>query len=314
VIRLAAAALALAYAAGSAAGPRLSIATWNLEWMVTPETFDALAPSCFGREVRAPGRARAIPCDLVPRGRWSVADLARIRAFASTLPADVIALQEIDGAEAARRIFPDREFCFTARRHVQNVGFAIRQGLRFRCNRDYRALGLPDDDVRWGADVTIEPGTPQELRLLAVHLKAACNRDPLTTDRPDCRTLQAQVPVLEDWIDRRAGNAEAFGVVGDFNRRFDREREAARDPQGNIAAIWPEIDDGDPPGADLANPGIAHGSIGCNNGHGERMPIDYLILGERLAGRLVPGSYRVWPYPAGGRWPDHCVISVDLES
>jgi hypothetical protein len=129
VIRLAAAALALAYAAGSAAGPRLSIATWNLEWMVTPETFDALAPSCFGREVRAPGRARAIPCDLVPRGRWSVADLARIRAFASTLPADVIALQEIDGAEAARRIFPDREFCFTARRHVQNVGFAIRQGL-----------------------------------------------------------------------------------------------------------------------------------------------------------------------------------------
>jgi hypothetical protein len=43
------------------------------------------------------------------------------------------------------------------------------------------------------------------------------------------------------------------------------------------------------------------------------MPIDYLILGERLAGRLVPGSYRVRDYPAGGRWPDHCVISIELE-
>ena len=62
------------------------------------------------------------------------------------------------------------------------------------------------------------------------------------------------------------------------------------------------------------DPGVAHGAIGCNNGHGERMPIDYLILGERLARRLVAGSYRVWPYPDGGRWPDHCVISIDLES
>jgi hypothetical protein len=42
------------------------------------------------------------------------------------------------------------------------------------------------------------------------------------------------------------------------------------------------------------------------------MPIDYLILGERLAARLVPGSFRVWNYPDGGRWPDHCVISVEL--
>ena len=151
-----------------------------------------------------------------------------------------------------------------------------------------------------------------EFRLLAVHLKASCNRDPLTEDRDDCRILQRQVPVLEDWIDRRARERAAFGVVGDFNRRFDRERSAARDERGAIAAIWPEIDDGDPPGADLVNPGVDHGAVACNNGHGERMPIDYLILGERLAARLVPGSFRVWDYPDGGRWPDHCVISIGI--
>jgi endonuclease/exonuclease/phosphatase family metal-dependent hydrolase len=311
-MRLVAAALALTLAHAAASAERLTLATWNLEWMMTPEVFDGLAPHCFATDRRAGGGERAIPCDLVKRGRWSEADLDRIRRFAASLPADVIALQETDGAEAARRIFPDRGFCFTKRRHVQNVGFAIRPGLRFRCNADVRALGLPEDDVRWGADVTIEPGTPHEMRLLAVHLKSYCHRDSLATDRPDCRTLQRQVPVLEAWIDARAKAGEAFGVVGDFNRRFDREHEGSRDTHGRIVALWPEIDDGVPPGADLVNPGADHGAVGCNNGRGERMPIDYLILGKQLASRLVPGSYRAWDYPAGGRWPDHCVISIEL--
>jgi endonuclease/exonuclease/phosphatase family metal-dependent hydrolase len=311
-MRLVAAAFALAISTAAGAAERLAIASWNLEWMIAPAVFDALVPTCFGRDARPAGGERSIPCDLVPAMRWSEADLVRLRNFAATLPADVIALQEIDGADVAREIFPGHSFCFTKRRQVQNVGFAIRKGLKHRCNRDYRALGLPENDVRWGADVTIEPGTPREVRLLAVHLKASCNRDPLTSSRDDCRTLQRQVPVLEDWIDRRARAGDAFGVIGDFNRRFDRERSVARDEQGAIVALWPEIDDDEPAGADLVNPGVEHGAIGCNNGHGERMPIDYLILGERLAAQLVPGSFRVWNYPDGGRWPDHCVISVEL--
>ncbi len=313
MIRRLAAALALAAATAAGAAEPLTLATWNLEWMMTPAAFDALAPDCFGRDARPSGGERAIPCDLVPKKRWSEADLARLAAFAATVSADVVALQEVDGEGVAREIFPGHDFCFTKRRQVQNVGFAIRKGLAHRCNRDYRALGLPGNDVRWGADVTIEPGTPREMRLLAVHLKASCNRDPLTNGRDDCRMLQRQVPVLEAWIDRRARAGEAFGVIGDFNRRFDRERASARDAQGAIVALWPEIDDGEPAGADLVNPGAGHGAVGCGNGHGERMPIDYLILGERLAGRLVPGSFRVWDYPQGGRWPDHCVISIRLK-
>ena len=311
--RLFGAALAFSIAAAADSAPKLTLATWNLEWMMTPSTFDALASSCSKPGHRARGDERSIPCDLVPKARWSDEDIGRLREFASKLPADVIALQEIDGVTAARTIFPDREFCFTKRPHVQNVGFAIRRGLKFRCNRDYRVLGLPENDVRWGADLTIEPGTSREARLLAVHLKASCNRDPLSSDRPDCRTLQRQVPVLEDWIDERAKEGKAFGVIGDFNRRFDRDQEAPRDAKGAIVALWPEIDDGDPPGADLVNPGVDHGAFGCGNAYGKRMPIDYLILGEKLAQRLVAGSYRVLDYPQGGRWPDHCVISIELD-
>ena len=279
---------------------------------MTPAVFDALAPTCFGRDARPGGGERAIPCDLVPKGRWSEADLARLRNFAATLPADVIALQEIDGEEVAREIFPAHAFCFTKRKQVQNVGFAIRKGLKFRCNRDYRALGLPENVVRWGADVTIEPGTPREFRLLAVHLKASCNRDPLTesprrlpdpaaagagargVDRPPGggrrglrRDRRLQPPL-------RPGTRRGTGRQGRYRRPVAGDRRRRAD------------------GADLVNPGADHGAVGCGNGHGERMPIDYLILGERLAGRQVPGSFRVWDYPGGGRWPDHCVISVEL--
>ncbi|HEX9707986.1 MAG TPA: endonuclease/exonuclease/phosphatase family protein [Steroidobacteraceae bacterium] len=312
-MRLIVACLAISFATALHAAERLTLATWNLEWMMTPQTFDALASGCIGSGRRAGGSERAIPCNLVPKARWNEGDLRRIRNFAATLPADVIALQEIDGRQVATSIFPDREFCFTKRRHVQNVGFAIRRGIPFRCNRDFRALGGPANDVRWGADMTIDPGTPREVRILAVHLKASCNRDPLSDGRPDCRILQRQVPVLEDWIDRRARTGDAFAVIGDFNRRFDRERKEPRDAQGAIVAMWPEIDDGDPEGADLVNPGLEHGAVRCGNGHGARMPIDHLVFGRRLAERLVAGSYRVWDYPDGRRWPDHCVISIELE-
>ena len=170
-----------------------------------------------------------------------------MRAFAADAAADVIALQEIDGADAARADLSGPRVLLHEAPPGPERRLRDPRGLQFRCNRDYRALGLPEDDVRWGADVTIDPGTPREMRLLAVHLKASCNRDPLTADRDDCRMLQQQVPVLEDWIDQRARAGDAFGVIGDFNRRFDRERDAARDATGAIVAMWPEIDDGDPP-------------------------------------------------------------------
>jgi hypothetical protein len=121
------------------------------------------------------------------------------------------------------------------------------------------------------------------------------------------------VPVLEDWIDRRAGANNAFAVVGDFNRRFDLERGAARDAEGRIVAIWPEINDGDPPGAELLNPGSGRGAVACRNGHEPRQPIDYFVLGRKLSQALVAGSYKVWQYPTGQRWPDHCLLTIELE-
>lgn len=312
MIRPAVLLLALAIAAPAARAAPLRLGTWNLEWMMLPATFDALAARCVAGESHAHSDDRAIPCDLVPGARWNAEDLARIRAFAAAAELDVVALQEIDGYAVARRIFPEHVFCFTNRHHVQNVGFAVRRGIPHRCDRDYRALGL-GDEVRRGADLTLYPGTDHAIRLLAVHLKSACHSDPLSAPRDACRLLQRQVPILEDWIDRRAGAGSAFAVIGDFNRRFDRERVPARDPQGRTRALWPEINDGEPPGAVLVDAGADHRAIGCGNRYGPREPVDHFVLGRKLARALLPGSFRVWTYPAGTRWPDHCLLSIELQ-
>lgn len=305
--------LALFVAAWPAvAAPRLRLASWNLEWLMTPATFDSLAGHCLGAR-RARDGERAMPCDLVPRGRWSEADFARLADFAASAAPDVVALQEVDGPQAAALVFPAHGFCFTRRRQLQNVGFAIRRGIPYRCNADHRALAPRGSGVRYGADVTLYPGTAQELRLLAVHLKSGCPGGRLTAAREACGVLLRQVPALEDWIDRRAREQARFAVVGDFNRHLAREGTTARDATGRTVALWPEINDGEPPGALLANAGAEQRRAGCATRHDGRPAVDHIVLGRELAPALVTGSFRAWPWPGPGRWPDHCLISIELE-
>ena len=295
---------------------QLTLATWNASWLMLPETFDELAGSCLEKGKRARGNERSIYCDLIPVGRWSDAEIEGLHKFVATIPADVFALQETDGPGIAARIFPDRSFCFTGRKDVQNVGFAIRAGIPYRCNADYRELGLPENDVRWGADITLYPGTSREIRLLAVHLKSGCHRDPLTSDSPACRKLQRQVPILEAWIDARAREGKPFVVLGDFNRRFEQEVGPGRDQAGNIVAMWPELDDGDPAEADLVNPDVEPPKESCRQQDPIRTAIDHILLSATAARAVVPGSYRMWIYPRGDTgvyWPDHCVRSVTLD-
>jgi hypothetical protein len=155
------------------------------------------------------------------------------------------------------------------------------------------------------------------MRLLTLHLKSGCNRDPLTRHRDACRKLQAQVPVLESWIDARAAEGVPFAVLGDFNRRFDREFAPGRTHSGQIIALWPEIDDGDPPEADLVNPGAVPATEACRAQDPVRPPIDHILLSATLGRALIEGSYRMWPYPRDGqaaRWPDHCIISASVDA
>lgn len=245
----------------------LAIASWNIEWLD-----------------RADGRGE------VPR---KPSDYARLADYARELDADVIALQEIDGEQAARRVFDPAlyEFHFSAdARTSQRTGFAWRKTVRATPRPD--VTGLAVGGLRRGADLEVELDGAR-IRLLSIHLKAGCNDRPLRSREASCAALAAQVPALEDWIEARAREGVAFGVLGDFNRRFGAHDE-----------LWDAINDGEPPGSQMVNAG-----------HVDR--IDHIVLGGAATGWLVPRSFRRIVYSAedarrGIKLSDHSPIVVTL--
>ena len=292
---------------GQAAPAELKLATWNLEWFMTQETLRALTPACLPADAPRDGAKRAVPCDVAHELARSGEDIAALKRHARRLNADVIALQEVDGPEAARLVFPDYQFCFSGRIAVQNNGFAIRRGLPFLCAPDLADLSM-NDDVRRGVELRLFPNTPQELRLLSVHLKSGCARDSLDSTRPGCGVLARQVPVLERWIDAQAADKKPFAVFGDFNRDLRRE------PSG--VSVWAEIDDASPPEADLVN--TAEGQVfqNCMPSQTFSGYIDYIILGRQMARGLVKDSFGRELFPPKDalrrKLSDHCPVYIRL--
>lgn len=299
-------------AAAIAAGD-LKLATWNLEWLIAPEALQALRGRCTPEGVRAPPGTRSIPCDVAAKLNRSRADFDALARYARQLDADVIALQEVDGASAARLVFPGYRFCFTGSRNVQNTGFAIRPGIPYRCGPDLKALSL-GDSVRRGAGLVLYPGEPRELRLLSVHLKSGCGNRLLDDRRKECAAVARQVPVLEGWIDREAAAGRPFAVLGDFNRNLLRDLGPARSETGAPLRLWPEIDDGAPPDADLANTAEGQRFVNCSMRQTFRGYIDYIVLSRSLGTVVVPGSFDRVVYRTEDavrrKLSDHCPVSI----
>jgi endonuclease/exonuclease/phosphatase family metal-dependent hydrolase len=295
-------------AAQAAAAPtEIKISTWNLEWFMTSETLRALTPACLPAEAPRDGARRAVPCNVAQDLARSSQDVRALRRHARRLDADVIALQEVDGEAAARLVFTDHEFCFSSRVAVQNNGFAIRRGVPFACGPELTDLSLRDD-VRRGVEVRLFPGTPREMRLLSVHLKSGCSRDPLDSTRPACVQLASQAGVLERWIDSQAAAGIPFAVLGDFNRDLRRE------PPG--ASVWADLDDADPPASDLVNTADGQGFQNCSPAQTFSGYIDYIVLGRQMARGLVAGSFgRELFRPKDAlrrKLSDHCPVFIRL--
>jgi endonuclease/exonuclease/phosphatase family metal-dependent hydrolase len=285
----------------------LKLATWNLEWFMQPETVRALGPACTPRDAPRDGARRALPCDVAHELARSNEDIVAMRNYARDLDADVVALQEVDGADAAHLIFPDYDFCFSGRIAVQNNGFAIRRGLPFACGNDVTDLSL-DDDVRRGVELELFPGTPRSLHLLSVHLKSGCARDPLDSVKASCAELKRQAPYLERWIETQATGHKPFAVLGDFNRDLQHE------PAG--ATLWAEIDAAEAPGADLVNTADGQKFQNCMPSQTFSGFIDYIVLGHEMARGLVPGSFGRELYrprdAARRKLSDHCPVFIRL--
>ncbi len=260
---------------------RLHLASWNIEWL---------------HDQGGQGPVQR-----------TEADYDRLREYARQLDADVIALQEIRGPEAARRVFDEEryEFHFSGRRNAQLVGFAFKRQLEVEPHPDLVELSL-GESVRRGVDIRVQvAGRP--LRLLAVHLKSGCFSESLDSSNTNCQKLSAQLPLVEKWIDERALQGEAFAVLGDFNRRLRHDE-----------AFYVELDDQQPANADLTL--VTDGrSSDCWSGKYPEF-IDHILLGKQAAAWLRPNSFEQLVFAAqddDGTAPDfelsdHCPISVVL--
>jgi endonuclease/exonuclease/phosphatase family metal-dependent hydrolase len=313
VARIALLLLALSPATGTAQQDTLKLATWNLEWLMSPTVFKQLKAACTRKAAPARPDVRSIPCDVAARMERSSRDFALLARYARSLDADVVALQEVDGPSAAAQVFNGYEFCFTRRRHVQNTGFAIRRGLSFRCEPDYVDVSL-GDTLRRGAELTLFPGEDREIRLLNVHLKSGCSADPLNGPDKPCRTLARQVPRLEAWIDAQARARRRFAILGDFNRALLSE---ARTPiPAARTSMWADLDDADPPEADLVNAADGAPFVNCVPGQAYSAFIDHIILSRSLARMRLPGSFARVTFSAAdarrAKLSDHCPVSVRL--
>ena len=138
--------------AGGAWAEGIKLSTWNLNWLTL-------------RPAGSPG----LPADLRTR---APEDFERLRAYALELDADVVAVQEVDGYDALRQVFPSDRYVLhlTRDRLSQKVGVAIRRGLRHDLHPDVPLSTDPATPVRSGLDVTLTEsglrrGSPAEWNL-----------------------------------------------------------------------------------------------------------------------------------------------------
>ncbi len=264
----------------------LKLTTWNMEWLTARPDGD---PS--------------LPDDAHPK---QADDIVTLAGYAARLDADLVGIEEVDGAEIAAKIFPPERYRIemTHDAVVQRVGLVIRRGYEVTRHPDLTALDAASPDARYrlrsGLDVTVvRDGV--SLRVLVVHLKTGCWDRPLQGLGPAAGPiLQRQLAVLESWIAARRDEGAAFVVMGDFNRDL-----TAHDPfLDALQRTTPMA---------LATAGHANPCWG-----GEAF-IDHILAGGPARRWMRPETLRVMVYRETDpemkeRLSDHCPVSVRLDT
>ena len=275
----------------------LRIATWNLEWLVTPATAHA------GRLACRSGRRGPLPCDVAEQARDS-ADIARLATYARLTDADVFAIQEVESEAIARQVFAGYHICLAPGRGVQHVGFAVRRTLPHRCGEAVESLGLGGTQ-RAGLTLWIAPGSTAAIELLAVHLKSGCSDADLDTGGNACGMLRRQAQVLAGWMAARA--RARFVVLGDFNRG---DSHVAEDP------FWLHLAGGDWNTAPFVHAGASAAFRNCHRGAPFSRAIDHILVAHSLRDALMDDTYERVRYSSLDalryRLSDHCPVRISL--
>ncbi|MDQ2639770.1 MAG: endonuclease/exonuclease/phosphatase family protein [Pseudomonadota bacterium] len=277
-------------------GPQaLRIATWNMEWLLHPETARLARIACRD------GQRAAIPCDVARSQARDSADFGRMAALVRQLDADVIAFQEVENEAVARKVFRGYEICIAPGSGAQHAGFAVRSALRFRCEPPLDAL-TAGGRGRPGQPLLLFSRTGAPVELLAVHLKSGCSRDPLDSPTAACRLLSEQAGALGEWIAGRAAAGTPFMVLGDFNRPVGSTPD---DP------FWSQLH---PESFLAAASQLPFRNCVFGAPYGEF--IDHILVGRSLAARMHPDGFAQLRYRPDEaiqfQLSDHCPVSVKI--
>jgi endonuclease/exonuclease/phosphatase family metal-dependent hydrolase len=281
--------------AGAGRGDTLTIATWNLEWLVAPETAHAGRLACRNNQ------RSALPCDVAQDLSRDSADLARLADYAQELDADIVAFQEVENEAIARKVFRGYRICMAGGAGVQHVGFAVRPHLAHRCGPAVESLSLHGRS-RKAMHMQLTPARGAPIDLLVVHLKSGCSTDPLDSELAACRLLAQQAGLLGEWIAEQSARNATFIVLGDFNRA---------PPESADDAFWQQVRTGP---AELVAEQLPFRN--CFAGQPWTRFIDHLLVSAPLLPRLVRGSPRHFGYRSADvvryRLSDHCPVSISL--
>ena len=275
----------------------LLVASWNLQWLVSPDTAHASRLACDA------GHRAALPCDVARDIARDSADWGRLRHYVRKLDADVIAFQEVESEAVALRIFHGYRICVGSDRGVQQVGFAVRPWLAHRCGPHLTRLAA-NGRGRSGVVLHLLPASSPPLLLMAVHLKSGCAEAPLNTPGSSCELLAGQSAVLAQWIAAQRDAQSRYVLLGDFNRAGPQPDDA----------FWQRLDEA--AGEALHNAAADTPFRNCFTGQPFTRYIDHILLGPRLQFALESGSFAKHGYSARDalryRLSDHCPVSVRL--
>ena len=266
----------------------IRLATWNIAWL----TLKSAGHPDLPRDIRA----------------RTPEDFALLRGYATRLNADILAIQEIDGEQAAARVFDPALYAIhlTDETDTQRPGFAVRRTLRVIRNPDLAELDIRAGarrSLRRGADITVETPGGARIRLLSVHLNAGCRDEPLERDPPpDCEGIAQQARILARWVEARRREGVPFAVLGDFNRRISDRDDLLRIMEA---------------GTPLARPTAGFSSPCWSDARGGRPFVSHILAGGPAAAWVMPNSMTVLVYAERDRsyrerLSDHCPVSVRL--
>ena len=249
-------------------------------------------------------------------------DYVKLKIFALSLNADVIALQEVENIEAVARVFPRHNWNIILSERAasktyscrnsgfestqQRVAIVIRKDLNYKSLGSFEELGLDREGLRYGVQIRIF-GEKDSVDVMAIHLKSGCFVDDFSSsERSSCKVLEKQVPVLDQWIENNVLNRQKFVLLGDFNHRLANEHNK----------MWNILSEMN--GAPLEIRNSMQNLTGCHPRY--PAPIDHILMGPLVYGLKKAGSEAVHYFPHNSKemgeddmLSDHCPISVVLK-